>query len=229
MTNFLSIKIGGGYILYLKIACSIGLMALAFRFFPNRIMEIITSAAVIVALLKNQLLQLYFRPRLRIYDAERPNGYSKIVAKKQNYNDMVFGDVEIAVMGLEVRNEGVGNAENVQLLFTGIESNAVENFSRYKSIPFYQRWTSRERIIKSLPAGTSATLPIGEISSETFAFSFDLYERPVELVDISWSQNNPAIFKFEAVAIADNASTFRAIITIHFSGEYVKDLRIDIA
>ncbi len=220
------------YVIFiLKVLFTFGsILAVIMYNYPCMTIEIITGLAVIVALFREQILSFYIKPKLVISNAEKPNHYSEISALKKDPLGKILESSKIVVMGLEVKNEGIGSAKNVQLFFTGIKSNAVENFSRYKSIPFCQRWANRERIVKSLPSKTSVTFAIGFIEfTKPEIFHFDLSESPLALANIKWTENGSAFFTFEAITISDNSKTSRALIRIEFPGEYTTDLKLEIS
>ena len=133
-------------------------------------------------------------------------------------------------MGIIVKNLGLSSAENVMLYFNGLESNIVTNISRYKSLPLIRSWSETETIINYLPPDVPVRFSIAAINQNPGdVISFEFPVRPNALIGVKCPQGQASNFKFEIIAVSDNADISRGIIEIEFYGTYTTDLTLKIS
>lgn len=201
-------------------------LLVVYIYFPKELATYITIAALIVALFREKIIGFYFPPRLKISLAESPNHYSEVEARNQKTGQVV--DLH-AAMGVIVENEGLSSAENVSVLFNGIESNIVKDIRRYRSLPLIRSWFSPQTTLKSLPPKTPIRFSIGYVAKSAYdVFQFEFVQIPNSLNQIRCPINTQSTFKFEIKAISDNSKAEAAIIEIEFMGAYKSGLELKI-
>jgi hypothetical protein len=200
---------------------------LVLYFFPKHILECLTLAAVIVALFKDQILSFYLRPQLKIYLAEGPKYIAEVGAISGKTGQVV--DIH-AAMGVIVENVGLRSAENVSVLFNGIDSNIVKDIKRYQSLPLIRSWSHPpQTILESLPPNTPIRFSICHVAKsvpDEINFSFVLI--PTALLQIKCPVNTKSTFKFEIKAISDNSKAASVIIEIEFMATYTTGLNLNL-
>ena len=103
-----------------KLIATAILIVSLFNYYSDKIFETLTLFAIIVAIFKENIHNFYLPPRLSLEIAEEPRHYSEIELKNEA-NDVQI----IAVMGIIVKNNGIGHAKNLKVLFNGLESNSL--------------------------------------------------------------------------------------------------------
>lgn len=212
-----------GYLKYIFFLIACLSWVLAIYEFPEKSMELITFAAVVVALFRERLLILLLPPRLKISLAESPDHFA-IVEDKDDKGLLVAYHASIGVI---VENFGLSTANNVMVFFNGLESNVVENISRYRSIPMLVSWV-RLPSIKSLHRNVPTRFDIGYVDEryrDSFRFNFE--KTPNALRPIRCNIGDNSFFKFEIIAACDNSNEIeKAIIKIEFKGDYTNGLKL---
>jgi hypothetical protein len=192
--------------------------------FPKELPAYLTFAAIIVALFKEKLLKFYLPPQLKISLAESPNYYAEVEARNQKTGQVV--DLHAAI-GVIIENVGLSNAENVSVLFNGIDSNIVKDIKRYRSLQLIRSWATPQTTLKSLPPNTPIRFSIGHVAKRASdVFQFEFVQIPNSLNEIKCPITTKSTFKFEVKAISDNSKTDSAIIEIEFMGAYKTGLNI---
>jgi len=199
-----------------RISLVIILMVLLFVYLPNRIIEVITLSAVIVALFRDKLYSFFIPPNLVITSSNGPNHFNiaPILNKAGKPIDYM------AYFGVIVENHGIGIAKNVELVFNGLESNLSSSFGRFQSIPLVRSWT-HDPIVRNLPNRVSIRFDIcfiKESSSDSLSFAF--LSTPNELLNISCDlPEEETFFEFEVVALSLNAPLARRRVRITYDGK----------
>ena len=99
----------------------------------------ITLLAVIVALFREKIINYFFPPILKISLTDE-SGHFAIIESRNPKTDE-FHNMLVKI-GVVVENVGKAKADNVQLYFSGLESNVIDSFERYRSIPLLRSWTA---------------------------------------------------------------------------------------
>ena len=205
-----------------KLIITLILISIMFCQYSDKVLEILTLFAIFVAIFKESILNFYLPPRLSLEIAEKPNHYSEITATTPNGNKKT-----IAVMGIIVKNNGIGNAKSLKVLFNGLESNLIDNFNRYRTIPVLRSWYGRRDTTDLLPSRMSARYSLGGVSeNEPNLFFFEFVETPNALYGIECQTRNPATFKFEIVVQVENGRTKQGVFEIEFPANYIQGLEI---
>ncbi|MBW2576129.1 MAG: hypothetical protein JRC88_11745, partial [Deltaproteobacteria bacterium] len=107
-----------------------------------------------------------------------------------------------------------GIAKNLEVYFTGLESNTVKAFERYISLPLVRSWVGGT-VLRSLPRDVPLRFDICCLrSSKPEEISFRFIQTPTALLRIKCVPNKKSKFKFEVKVIADNSKVTRAVIEI---------------
>lgn len=206
-----------------KLIATAILIVSLFNYYSDKIFETLTLFAIIVAIFKENIHNFYLPPRLSLEIAEEPRHYSEIELKNEA-NDVQI----IAVMGIIVKNNGIGNAKNLKVLFNGLESNSLNDFNRYHTIPVLRSWYGRQETTDLLPSRMSARYSLGYIKqNEPNLFFFEFLETPNALYGIDCKKENPAKFKFEIVVQVENGRTAKSVFEIEFPANYTQGLEIN--
>jgi hypothetical protein len=200
-------------------------LLVVYIYFPKELATYITIAALIVALFREKIIRFYFPPRLTISLAEGPNHYAEVKAKNPKTGQVV--DLHAAI-GVIVENVGLSSADNVSVLFNGIESTIVKGINRYRSLPLIRSWFSPQTTLKSLPPHTPIRFSIGYVAkSVPDVFQFEFVQIPTALDQIRCPPNTISNFKFEIKAVSDNSKTTNSVIEIAFDGTYTSGLSVN--
>jgi hypothetical protein len=193
----------------------------------DMIIAYLTFWAVIIALFKENMQKFFLPPILDISLAEPPLFYGIVDGINPNTGQFV---TKQASMGIILNNLGLSRAKNVMVYFNGLESNIVSNISRYKSLPLIRSWSRKETIINYLPPNVPVRFSIGAIDqNQGDVINFEFPVRPNALIGIKCPQGQASNFKFEIIAVSDNADISRVIIEIEFYGTYTTDLKLKIS
>lgn len=212
---------------YFDTIVRIGISIIIFAFlcfvWPKHIMLFIAFAAVLVALFKEDIYSYYFPPRLNITLSTEPQHFHEVDARNLRTREFVEKQFWL---GAIIENVGVRAAKNVEVFFSGIESNIVNGFGNYKTIPLVRSWSiNRETTIRLLPPEVGVRFDICYLSSKTpNVIIFSLYTTPNEISVIQC--NNNSTFTFEIKALADNAALISKKFQVKFSGQYSKDFEV---
>jgi hypothetical protein len=189
---------------------------------PDFIIPYLTFVAIIVALFREKILGYLFPPILTISLTNEPGHFAIVEARNLNTGEFVDYHLSIGVL---IKNVGKAKADNVALYFTGLESNVIDSFDRYVSIPMLRSWLGGLVTIGSLPRKIPMRFDIGYITcKEAKQFNFNFAFTPNALRGINCKCNTqsdkphkyPTYFKFEIKAVCDNASVSRAVIKIDY-------------
>ena len=189
--------------------------------FPNRSIEILTFAAVLVALFKNDIYFFCFQPKLVLTVSLEGSHFYEI----QPVNEPA-GAFQ-AWFSVIVENRGLGVAKNVQLIFNGLESNLISNFNAYRGLPLPRGWIL-ESTTRAFYKDTAIPYSICFIKkNEPNALRFALFATPSQLSSIVCTADRSGTFKFEVVAVSDNAPVAKKMVELTYNGGYMQGFRID--
>ena len=141
---------------------------------PDFVIPYLTYLGLFFALFRKKILSFLFPPILEISLTKEPDHFAIVEAINQRTGE--FADYHLS-FGVIVKNVGKAKANNVELYFSGIDSNAVESFDRYSSIPLLRSWAGGETRINSLPSDVPIRFSIGYIAfkqGKNFNFEFAL-------------------------------------------------------
>ena len=188
----------------------------------NLIIAYASFLAVFDSLLSEHISRFLLPPILRISSAEPPGHFAEVPIKRPNTSNPL-----LAVMGVIVENVGFSNAENVRVLFNGIEAKRLKTFHRYQLIPLIRSWPELETKVKSMLPKVPIRLSLAMIANyKPTLFNFHFVAIPKALLEIQCPANAVSKFKFEVKAISDNSKAKLVIIEIRFNGTYTKGLNI---
>lgn len=208
--------------LFTKIIVSLIIVFLPIYFFiikgvSGMILSWITLLLAVVALFGEKLINFYFSPELKITVSMMPKHFHEADAHDKRTGEFIEKQ---AWLGIRVKNVGIGSAKNVEVYFSGLESNVVKDFDAYKSIPLIRSWICNP-VIKLLPPNVGVRWDIcylREPAPDEIRFCF--LGTPNALFPVKCASDEPTFFKFEVVALADNAKTQKLKIKIEFKGQY---------
>lgn len=191
---------------------------------PQRIMEIITILAVIVALFRDKLYYFFFSPNLVITASRGPShfGIAPLI-------DQVTWNVQdnLAYFGVVVENHGIGIAKDVEVVFNGLNSNRVANFGRYKTLTLKRSWI-HDAIVSNLHNGVPIRFDICSIiESSPNRLNFGFIRTPNELINIPCEAPEESFFEFEVVALSKNAPLARKTVRITYNGNYLEGFDVN--
>ena len=175
-----------------------------------------TLFAIVVALFREKLLNYLFHPVLKISLADPPDYFEIVDARDRNTDTFIDKHLSISVF---VENVGYAKADNVQLYFTGKESNVIDSFKRYSSIPMLRSWAGGATQISSLPRNVPIRFSIAYIAcnnADKFNFEFAVVPNALTNIDCKCQTQETASFNFEVKAVSDNAATATALINIQY-------------
>jgi hypothetical protein len=204
----------------------LGPLLIVYIYFPGEFATYITALAIIIALFREMFLKFYFPPRLKISLAESPKNFAEVQAKNLKTGQVV--DLHASI-GVVIENVGLTNAENVSVLFNGIESTIVKDIMRYRSLPLIRSWFSPQTNLKSIPPKTPIRFSIGYVAkSFPDVFQFEFVQIPNSLNQIKCPRNAKSTFEFEIKAISDNSKAVSATIEILFMADYINGLVLNL-
>jgi len=111
----------------LRIGVSLIIFALLCFIWPKNIMMYIAFTAVIVALFKEDIYSYYFPPKLNITLSTEPQHFHEVDARHPHTGEFLEKQFWL---GAIIKNIGVRTAKNVEVFFSGIESNIVSGFGK---------------------------------------------------------------------------------------------------
>jgi hypothetical protein len=176
----------------------------------------LTLLAIVVALFREKLLNFLFHPVLKISLADPPDHFEIVDARDPSTGTFVDKHLSISVF---VENIGSAKADNVQLYFTGKESNVIDSFKRYSSIPMLRSWSGGAFQISSLSKNVPMRFSIGYIAcnnADKFNFEFAIVPNALTNIDCKRKTEKTASFNFEVKAVSDNAAVATALIDIQY-------------
>lgn len=213
------------FVFITKIVLSAAILLVSIYQWPDKSAEILTFLAVLVALFRDRIEYFYFRPNLVLKLSDPPSNYAEVEARNQKTGEYVETH---ASMGVVVENVGMGKAKNVMLYFFGTDSDVIEYFDRYKSLPMIRSWT-KEISIVSLPPRIPIRFDIGFVgSTHRDRFHFSLMATPTALSPIKCNPETTSEFVFVVKAICDNSKKVSAKIKIEFRGSYTEGLKLSL-
>lgn len=187
-------------------------------------MMYIAFTAVIVALFKEDIYSYYFPPKLNITLSTEPQHFHEVDARHPHTGEFLERQFWL---GAIIKNIGVRTAKNVEVFFSGIESNIVSGFGNYETIPLARSWSiNRETNIRLLPPEVGFRFDICHLSSrQPNAIIFSLYATPNE-ISVIQCRSGIATFDFEIRALADNAALASEKFQVEFLGQYNEGFRV---
>jgi hypothetical protein len=114
-----------------------------------------------------------------------------------------------------IENVGKTAAKNVRLYFTGIESDSIENFERYMSIPVRTSWEHLS-VIEELPPNVKRSWDLGVMTKDAGYWAFELAKTPREFNFLYFPEKigETKQFKVQLTLCADNAKSIVQVILI---------------
>jgi len=157
--------------------------------------------AILVALFPHKVQDVVGKARLELCNVQRDIHTIRV---NQGYHD------KEAWVGLTIKNNANRNADNVQVYFTGVKSDVIDDFDKYISIPMITSWVGETRIV-SLPSNLPRRWDIFKLefsswdSDEGSFVTFHFAGTPINLLDIQLGHS--AYFEYIINVVADNAKT----------------------
>ena len=188
-------------------------------------MEFIAFGAVIVALFKEDIYSFYMPPILTISVPESLDCGDEVDGKYMNSYGNVYSEKQTYLL-IIVENIGIGIAKNIEVYLSGLESNVISNFARYKYIPLVTSWTS-EKSIRSLPKNVGMRFSVCFLREDRpEEFNFISSNLPNALTKVKCNPGIKSHIKFEIIELSDNTKSVKREITIEFMGEYINEFKI---
>jgi len=206
-----------------KILLTIIVFILLIFKWPDKALVLIAFLAVLVALFKEDIYSFYKPPFLSISVPENLDIGDEVDAKNLETGEFVEKQ---AYFVITVENRGIGIAKNIEVYFNGLDSNAVKNFGRYKYLPLITSWTLNP-YVRSLPPDVGMRFSVCFLrDSNRNEINFVSLRVPNALCQIKCKPDASSFFKFEVIALSDNARLAKREIEIRFMGNYLEGFRI---
>lgn len=191
---------------------------------PTMITNELTFYAIIVALFKEKLVDFYFPPKLEIIPiTTKPEDFHEVDAR----NSEGYFIEKQSWLGIRIKNIGLASAKNVEVYFSGLESNIIQNFDCYRSIPLVRSWIGSPTI-KLLPPNVETRWDICYLSNkDPQILNFHFLSTPNALHRIESKPNQKSTFKFKVTTLADNAKTEESVVKITFMGKYITGFKAE--
>ena len=190
---------------------------------PGWVTPYVTLLAVIVALFREKILEFCFCPELEIIPiSTEPEHFHEV---DDNDDEGNFLEKQ-SWLGIRIKNVGSANAKNVEVYFSGVESNIIPDFKSYRHIPLVRSWLKKPSI-KLLPPKVDIRWDIcylPKLVPDMLNFSF--LRTPNALRKIKCKSNQKSTFKFKVTALADNAKSKESIVEITFRGKYEEGFKV---
>lgn len=184
------------------------------------IMPIITFLAVIVALFRKEIHNFILPPILKIHS---PRTIEYVSEKMQD--TVVFEKTGYYIIDIE--NIGSQSAKNVEVYFSGIDSNVIQNFNRYKIIPLVESW-SNNTTIRHLHQNSrrrfTLCMLIDGIGAGTYFIKFACKPEIEKLKNINLRNGELFHCELKIEAYADNAKPAKREIILEYRGDHTKGL-----
>lgn len=204
-------------VLIRKITITVIFLGVSIYSWPSMIMPILTFSAITVALFKEELKAFYLSPQLEITISTNPEHFHE--ADANDIRTGAFVETQ-AWLGIIINNNGIGSAKNVEAYFTGVDSNRVRDFGRFRSIPLVRSWVG-DTIVNSLHPRMTIRFDICYLRrSHPSELSFHFKNTPNALTGIGCPLHEASHFEFNIFAVADNAGIVKRRIKITFEGNY---------
>ncbi|MBU0586009.1 hypothetical protein KJ780_00700 [Candidatus Micrarchaeota archaeon] len=201
----------------------------AFSAFGQVMGAIGTFIAILIALFTQELHSYFFKPNIQFIKHKDVSKY--IIEVMESYS-VHRGELEDELktkqkrLAVPIVNKGNDSANNVRAYFTGLESNAIQDFDKYISIPLPQSWT-KKNVVESVPVEVQTSWEICFIESlwpEQIRFWF--YELHA-LQKITCKKGKKWFFIFRIDIRADNSSEVSQKIKISYQGNYSKGIQLE--
>lgn len=210
--------LGFGYVLYWYFVYNHSL----------QIIQFIAVLGVLIALLKDLLLDLLLPPIFLITTSGSKPHFHEFPVGENNINQ--------SWLAVEIKNIGLSSARNVQVYFYGIESNIINDFDAYLSLPI-------RKAFGEVPKDKDPTpRPVLIPRKARFFFSFcwiqnleqgyihfDFPRTPRALAKVNCTVKENSFFKFEILLTTDtrfiinNKSKFK----FSYNGHYAHGFRLE--
>ncbi len=210
-------------ILSFKLLIIILLLLLIIKFCPDQIIIFLTFLAIIVALFRENLLNFYLPPKLRITTSTNTEHFQEVEERDVETRKLIENQYWLSV---RVENVGLGIARNVSVFFNGIDSNKIKNFYGYKSLQLKRSYLPNP-VVSSIPPRIGFNFSffyLSEKNKQKVCFHFVI--TPNALVNIICEENEISLFKFEIIAVSDNANISKQKVLIEFKGDYNNNFNI---
>jgi hypothetical protein len=168
--------------------------------------SVATLLAVVVALFRNEIRAWFSKPELEfvknITDPQEVTAINPVGSSPWSSTPQKWWHVIIV-------NKGKCAAKNVRLYFTGLESNSVNGFNRFISIPMSTSWANLKSV-GDLPPNLNRAWDLGYLTRQgPWSFYLNGGKTPNDLRNISETDTLKPPFKFtiQLVICADNAKT----------------------
>ena len=191
----------------------------------------ITLLAVIVALFREKILEFCFYPELEIIPiSTEPEHFHEV----DDYHDVDDNDKKgkfrekQSWLGIRLINRGSASAKNVEVYFSGKESNIISDFKSYRHIPLVRSWIKKPSI-KLLPPNIDIRWDICYLPKpvpDMLNFSFLRTPNALRKIKCKPNQNQKYTFKFKVTALADNAKSKESEVEITFRGKYTEGFEV---
>ena len=183
------------------------------------IISVITLLALFGAIFKEDLYNFFRPPNLKIVISNTPEHLQEAQDE--------FGNEE-SWLGVDILNNGLGNAKNLKVYFNGINSNVIEDFSIYKSLPLRLGWVG-EDCIKLLHPKLSTRWDICYLrKAMQDEINFSFLHTPDIFSMIFCKKNKVSFFEFEIVVTADNMKPVKQTMKVEFLGKYTEGFKVKI-
>jgi len=197
----------------------------------NVAMAIATFLAVFVALFGKEIRGRFFKPNLTFLHEKKTQEVDNIEYDEGHKNKQI---PKQKWLQLSIINKGNTDAKNVVIFFSGIESNVIDDFKSYVSIPLRTSWINK-KAINALPPEIQRKWDLCYIKEYNSKLSFKLSATPNALSDIECKYSNydnyitrsPAYFIFELVMIAQNQKPERIKMKVTYDGYYKRGLKVE--
>lgn len=178
-----------------------------------------TFSAVIVALFKDEILNIILPPILIIHTSTDEDYLNELPNELENLKELECW------LSVSVENKGTRVAKNVCVYFRGINSNRIEKIKGYVHLQLRRSHLEPKPNWKIRPINIPPKMKfhygfcyVKKNEPEKFYFNFSRI--PHSFTEVLCPSNDYSYFEFEIIAIAENSRKFVERYKIEYNGNY---------